>query len=193
MIHSQNLKRLAEGKYTVLRAVILVLAAWDEDLFAHCEQVADKLLHLAPADCATEWYWAGLLHDLGKISLAPEILRKRGALTLRERKAMQKHPTKGATLLSMMRAPQVIIQGTKFHHEWWDGTGYPNGLAGQQIPLVARVLAVADVYTALTSDRAYRHAYTPEQARLEIERNAGTQFDPNIVTRFFERENHVTR
>jgi len=193
LIHLQNLKRLAEGQHAVLRAVLLVVAAWDESLFAHCEQVANELIHLAPADLATEWYCAGLLHDLGKIALAPEILRKRGALTARERKAMHKHPAKGAALLTMMRAPQVIIQGTKFHHEWWDGTGYPNGLAGQQIPLVARVLAVADVYTALTSDRAYRQAYTPEQARLEIERNAGTQFDPNIVARFFERESHVKR
>ncbi len=193
MIHLQNLKRLTEEQHAVLRAVLLVVAAWDESLFAHCEQVAGELIRLAPANSAAEWYLAGLLHDLGKIALAPEILHKRGALTLRERKAMQKHPGKGAALLAMMRAPQVVIQGAKFHHEWWDGTGYPNGLAGEQIPLVARVLAVADVYTALTSDRPYRHAYTSEQAQLEIERNAGTQFDPNIVTRFFERESHATR
>ncbi|CAG0966532.1 Cyclic di-GMP phosphodiesterase [Anaerolineae bacterium] len=193
MIHLQNLKRLAEDQHVVLQAVMLVLATWDKNLFAHCEQVANELIRLAPADSAAEWYWAGLLHDLGKIALAPEILRKRGALTTRERKAMHKHPTKGAALLAMMHAPQVVVQGTKFHHERWDGTGYPSGLHRQQIPLVARVLAVADVYTALTSDRLYRSAYTPEQARLEIERNAGTQFDPSIVARFFERESHVTR
>jgi len=193
LIHLQNLKRLAEDQRVVLQAVMLVLATWDKNLFAHCEQVANELIHLAPADCATEWYWAGLLHDLGKIALAPEILRKRGALTARERKVMHKHPAKGAALLTMMHAPPVVVQGAKFHHEHWDGAGYPNGISGQQIPLVARVLAVADVYAALTSDRLYRRAYTPEQARLEIERNAGTQFDPSIVARFFERETHVTR
>ncbi|MBI5033367.1 MAG: HD domain-containing protein [Chloroflexi bacterium] len=193
MIHLKKLKRLAEGQHAVLQAVLLVLATWDEALFAHGERVANELIRLAPADSAAEWYWAGLLHDLGKIALAPEILRKRGALTARERKAMRKHPAKGAALLAMMRAPQVVIQGTKFHHEWWDGTGYPSGLAGIQIPLIARVLAVADVYTALTSDRPYRQAYTSEQAQLEIERNAGTQFDPNIVARFFEKESYVTR
>ena len=193
MIHFQKLKRLAQGQHVTLKAVMLVFATWDEDLFAHCEQVANESIRLAPADSAAEWYWAGLLHDLGKIALPPEILRKRGALTTRERKAMRKHPAKGAALLTMMSAPQMVIEGTKFHHERWDGTGYPSGLHRQQIPLVARVLAVADVYTALTSDRPYRHAYTPEQAQLEIERNAGTQFDPNIVARFFERESHVTR
>ncbi len=193
MIHLQNLKHLAEDQHAVLHAVILVLATWDEGLFTHGERVANELIRLAPADSAAEWYWAGLLHDLGKIALAPEILRKRGALTTRERKAMRKHPAKGAALLTMMRAPQVVIQGAKLHHEWWDGTGYPHGLKGSQIPLIARVLAVADVYAALTSERPYRHAYTSEQAQLEIERNAGTQFDPNIVARFFERESHVTR
>ena len=187
MIHVQNLKRPAEGQHAVLRAVILVLAAWDEYLFAHCEQVAGELLRLAPADRATEWYWAGLLHDLGKISLAPEILRKRGALSARERKAMQKHPTKGASILQLIRAPQVVVEGAKFHHERWDGTGYPRRIQGRQIPSVARALAVADVYTALTSDRPYRRAFTPDQARLEIERNAGTQFDPEIVQQFFAR------
>ena len=193
MIHLQNLKHLAEDQHAVLHAVILVLATWDEGLFAHGEQVANELIRLAPADSVAEWYWAGLLHDLGKIALAPEILRKRGALTTRERKAMHRHPTKGAALLTMMCAPQIVIEGTKFHHERWDGTGYPSGLHRYQIPLVARVLAVADVYTALTSDRPYRHAYTSEQAQLEIERNAGSQFDPNIVARFFERASHVTR
>ena len=210
MIHLHNLKLLAQkGKYQTLYAVMLVLAAWDEELAAHSQQVALELLRFTSADDQAlvpkrsvlrdhrgdeiEWYWAGLLHDLGKIALAPEILRKRGALTTRERKAMRKHPAKGAALLTMMRAPQVVIQGAKLHHEWWDGTGYPHGLKGSQIPLIARVLAVADVYAALTSDRPYRHAYTSEQAQLEIERNAGTQFDPNIVARFFERESHVTR
>ena len=187
MIHLQNLKRLAEEQHAVLRAVLLVVAAWDESLFAHCEQVAGELIRLAPADSATEWYLAGLLHDLGKIALAPEILRKRGALTLRERKAMQKHPRKGAALLAMMRAPQIVTQGAKFHHEHWNGNGYPSRISGLHIPLVARALAVADVYTALINDRTYRRAFTPEQARLEIERLAGTQFDPEMVERFFQR------
>lgn len=192
MIHFQNLKRLAEDQHTVLRAVMLVVVTWDQDLFAHSERVANELICFAPADSVAEWYWAGLLHDLGKIALAPEILRKRGALTVRERKVMQKHSGQGADLLTLIGAPPMVIQGAQFHHERWDGTGYPSGMRGAQIPLVARVLAIADVYTALTSDRPYRRACTPEQARLEIERNAGIQFDPQIVTQFLERQNHVS-
>lgn len=193
MIHLHKLQELAQREHAHLRAAILVLAAWDESLFAHSDRVASELLRLAPAALATEWYWAGLLHDLGKIALASDILRKRGALTSRERKAMQHHPSQGAYLLTMIQAPHVVIQGAQFHHERWDGTGYPSRISGTEIPLVARVLAVADVYAALTSDRPYRRAYSPKQARLEVERNAGTQFDPSIVARFFEREGHVTR
>ncbi|CAG0963429.1 Cyclic di-GMP phosphodiesterase [Anaerolineae bacterium] len=191
MIYLHKLQELAQREHPHLRATILVLAAWDESLFAHSDQVATELWRLAPTASATEWYWAGLLHDLGKIAVAPEILRKRGALTARERKAMQHHPSQGAYLLALIQAPQCVIQGAQFHHERWDGAGYPSRISGTEIPLVARVLAVADVYTALTSDRPYRRAYTSEQARLEIERNVGTQFDPEIVERFF-RGSHAT-
>jgi HD-GYP domain-containing protein (c-di-GMP phosphodiesterase class II) len=79
------------------------------------------------------------------------------------------------------------VHGAKFHHERWDGAGYPYDIGGDQIPLVARVLTVADAYTALTSGRPYREALLPTQARLEVERNAGTQFDPQVVERFFGR------
>jgi HD-GYP domain-containing protein (c-di-GMP phosphodiesterase class II) len=98
---------------------------------------------------------------------------------------MQQHPVRGAVLLRQMGAPWVVVQGAMYHHERWDGAGYPYDIGGEQIPFVARVLAVADVYAALTSDRPYRRAFTPTQARLEIERNAGTQFDPQVVESFF--------
>jgi HD-GYP domain-containing protein (c-di-GMP phosphodiesterase class II) len=87
----------------------------------------------------------------------------------------------------------VVVHGAKYHHERWDGTGYPYDIGQLQVPLVARALAVADVYTALTSERPYHRALTVSQARREIERNAGTQFDPEIVVRFFERKSDVTR
>ena len=105
---------------------------------------------------------------------------------------MQRHPAKGAAMLKQIGAPQTVVDGAKFHHARWDGLGYPCQIREQEIPLVARFLAVADVYTALTSDRPYRRAFTPEQARAEIERTAGTQFDPSIIIRFFERESHVS-
>jgi putative nucleotidyltransferase with HDIG domain len=184
VIRLKNIKPLPQECHRVLHAVVLVLAAWDADLFAHGERVAGELVRLAPSDCESEWYWAGLLHDLGKMMVPPTLLHKRGALTARERKLMQKHSLQGAALLHAIRAPLSIVEGAKLHHERWDGTGYPLGLAGRQIPLVARVMAIADVYTALTSDRPYRRAFTAEQAKIEIERYAGTHFDPELVARF---------
>jgi putative nucleotidyltransferase with HDIG domain len=180
-----NLNQLPDRQRECLRGAILLLAAWDRNLFAHSEQVARELLRLAPSEQAEEWYWAGLLHDVGKITLTPLILHRRGTLTRQERRAMQRHSLHGAAILKQMGAPLLVVQGAQYHHERWDGTGYPYDIGQQQIPLIARVLSVADVYTALTSDRPYRRALAPAQARAEIERNAGTQFDPQVVERFF--------
>ena len=167
------------------RATLLILAGWDADVFAHCECAARGLVRLAPRGCAEEWYWAGLLHDIGKITLPSELLRKRGALTRAERKQMERHAPQGAALLKAIGAPRAVVQAAKFHHERWDGTGYPFDIRGRQIPHIARALAVADVYAALTSDRPYRQAFTPAQARLEIERKAELHFDAELVAQFF--------
>ena len=188
----RNLKQLPDKQRDVLRAVMLVLASWDADLVAHSEQVARELLALAPAGQEEEWYWTGLLHDIGKITVASDILRKCGKLSRKERRAMQKHPLSGAAILKQVGAPQVVVQGAKYHHERWDGTGYPYDIGGDQIPFVARVLAVADAYTVLTSGRPYRGKLSSAQACAEIERNAGSQFDSDIVARFLEGKSNVT-
>lgn len=182
----RDLKQLPEGQREVLRAVTLVLAAWDAELFAHSERVARELVAFAPAGQEEAWYWAGLLHDVGKMTIDSGILRKRGSLSRKERRAMQQHPEQGAVLLEQIGAPFVVVQSARYHHERWDGMGYPYDIGGEQIPYVARVLAVADAYTALTSNRPYRRAVTPTQAHSEIERNAGAQFDPQVVARFLE-------
>jgi len=182
---------LPKGMSRVLRAAMTIMAAWDSEVSSHGEEVARDLLALAPNGHEAAWYWAGLLHDIGKITVDPAILRKCGALTPQERQSMQHHSLRGAEILQSLNAPREVLQGAMYHHERWDGTGYPYDIRGKQIPIVARVLAVADVYAALTSDRPYRRAFTPAQAQLEIERNAGTQFDAEIVAQFFERENHV--
>lgn len=124
---------------------------------------------------------AGLLHDIGKIheDFAP-ILRKEGKLTAAEWEVMKTHSAKGADLISTLSDLRDIESTVRHHHENWDGTGYPSGIAGEQIPLFARVITLADTIDALTTDRPYRPARTEEQVRAELVRCRGSQFDPSI-------------
>jgi len=129
---------------------------------------------------------AGILHDIGKIRLADSILNKAGPLSAAEWIEVRRHPEVGAAILAGVEF-EDIRQWMLAHHERPDGQGYPLGLSGEQIPLEARILAVADAYEAMTSDRVYRPALAPEDARCELRRGAGTQFDPQIVEAFLER------
>lgn len=129
-------------------------------------------------------YLAGLLHDLGKIGLREDILLKPGPLTEEERKEMQSHPVVGARILEPARFPAAVITAVRHHHEDYGGGGYPAGLAGEEIPLLARIIRVADTYDAMTSARSYRQALTQRQAREELRRWAGRQFDPCVVEAF---------
>lgn len=181
----KRLDQLPAIQRSALRTAAVILAAWDMATFVHSEQVARQLLVFAPPGQEEEWFWAGLLHDIGKLMTPPEILKKRGRLSRNERLVMQQHPLQGAVLLAEIGAPPTVIEGAKYHHERWDGTGYPYDIDQEQVPYIARVLAVADTYTALTDGRPYRAALTLAEARAEIERNAGTQFDPHIVRKFF--------
>jgi diguanylate cyclase (GGDEF)-like protein len=126
---------------------------------------------------------AGSLHDLGKLAIPEEILRKPGPLTPPERLVVERHSQIGYRMLESLEVDPVA-DWVLHHHERWDGTGYPNGLAGEEIPLGARIIFVADAYDAMTSDRAYRGRLTPQEAVAELERCAGTQFDPEIVSVF---------
>ncbi len=179
------LNQLAPPERGVLQTVTIILASCDPNLFAHSEHVASSLLRLAPSGCEESWYFTGLLHDVGKVAVGYEIFRKRGALTQGERQVMQQHPLKGAELLRAIGAPPAVAEGAEFHHEWWNGRGYPRQIRADAIPLVARTIAVADAFAAMTSDRPYRETWTPERARQEIERNSGMHFDPEVVEQFF--------
>ena len=126
---------------------------------------------------------AGSLHDLGKLAIPEEILRKPGPLTDPERLVLQRHPEIGHRMLESLGVDPVA-EWVLHHHERWDGTGYPERLRGDEIPLGARIIFVADAYDAMTSDRAYRGRLTPREAIEELERCSGTQFDPDIVAAF---------
>ncbi len=128
-----------------------------------------------------EIYRAGLLHDIGKIRIPVEIINKAGKLTDEEYNIIKIHPVTSYNILRGIAGSNLIAIAAKYHHERYDGRGYPNGLAGDMIPLAARILAVADTYDAMTSNRSYRKALPQEVVRAEIEKGKGTQFDPDIA------------
>jgi putative nucleotidyltransferase with HDIG domain len=129
---------------------------------------------------------SALMHDIGKIGCVMN-LNKTGKLTQPEYEVFKRHPTYGREILDPIKFLQPVIPGVHLHHERWDGRGYPLGLAGQDIPLIARIISVADTYDAMTSDRAYRRALPHEVTVNEILRCSGTQFDPDVSNVFTEQ------
>ncbi len=138
---------------------------------------------------------AARLHDIGKLGIPDGLLMKPGKLTDAEFTVMQRHTTIGARILQQCSHPafRLAEQISLYHHEKWDGTGYPRGLKGDNIPEVARIAALADVYDALTHARAYKHAWTHAEAVLEIERTSGAHFEPRMVTAFIKLVDHLRR
>jgi len=127
-----------------------------------------------------------LLHDIGKIGVAESLLQKVGVLSDAEHKRLQEHVDIGTQILGKIRFLEPALLSVRHHHERWDGKGYPDGLSGAQIPLWARIISVADSFDAMTQDRPYRKALSPEEARQEIVNNSGRQFDPQVVQAFVD-------
>jgi HD-GYP domain-containing protein (c-di-GMP phosphodiesterase class II) len=126
------------------------------------------------------------LHDVGKITVRRDVLCKEGPLTISELTEIRSHPTSGATLVAPLRFARRALPYILFHHERWDGSGYPSGLQGRAIPIEGRLLAVADAFDAMTSVRSYRYAFSAERALAEIALCAGTQFDPTVAEAFLD-------
>ena len=126
-------------------------------------------------------YYIALLHDVGKINISDAILNKPGKLDDDERDIIKTYTTNGAQILKDFSSVPHIIEGARYHHERYDGKGYPEGLSGEQIPLVARIIGVADAFDAMNSDRCYRKAYPMERIVKELKEGAGKQFDPEVV------------
>jgi putative nucleotidyltransferase with HDIG domain len=129
---------------------------------------------------------AALMHDIGKIGCVMN-LNKAGKLTQDEYEIFKRHPAYGREILDPIRFLEPVIPGVHLHHERWDGRGYPLGLSGKEIPLIARIISVADTYDAMTSDRAYRRALPHEVSVNEIQRCSGSQFDPSVAGEFTDR------
>jgi hypothetical protein len=130
--------------------------------------------------------WGGLLHDVGKIGVPDNVLLKQGKLTREERITMNAHPVLGAQIIGPVHhlAPELPV--IRHHHEWYNGSGYPDRLMGDEIPRLARILHVADAFEAMTADRPYRKALSAEQANAELAKFAGVQFDPEVVNAFMQ-------
>ncbi|MEW6106572.1 MAG: HD domain-containing phosphohydrolase [Bacillota bacterium] len=180
---------LREYYLSAVRALAAALEAKDVYTRGHSLRVAQwaracaRVLGLG-AEEQEQVYLAGLLHDLGKIGVREDILLKPGRLNEEERKEMQSHPVVGARILEPARFPPAVIAAVRLHHEDYGGGGYPEGLVGEEIPLLARIIRVADAYDAMTSARPYREALSAQQAREELSRCAGRQFDPRVVEAF---------
>ncbi len=129
---------------------------------------------------------AAFLHDLGKVGVPTDLLLRAGALEPHERADVERHPVIGAELLQPLGLPARIATAVRHHHEWWDGTGYPDGMAGAEIPIEARIIAIADAFDAMSCDRPYRQALRRDLVRGEFQRYAGVQFDPDLAATFVE-------
>jgi putative nucleotidyltransferase with HDIG domain len=157
----------------------------------HYAELLARQMNLDAADL--RWIRFGTpLHDIGKIGIDDAILRKPGPLTPDEYKIMQSHTIKGAAILSTLPDLAPIIPIVRSHHERWDGKGYPDGLAGAGIPRLARIVAVADTFDAMTSDRPYRKGMPPEVAFAEVEKQGGKQFDPECAAAFLVLRDHLS-
>jgi HD-GYP domain-containing protein (c-di-GMP phosphodiesterase class II) len=182
-------QQIRDVTFSTLCALVQVLDLKDLTTGVHSSRLAgwavtlSKLLGLS-ADETKQVEIAAVLHDLGKIGIPDEILKKPSRLTLEEQTIMRKHPEFGwavtRNIPGCQRASLLILH----HHEMWDGRGYPAGLKGESIPLGARIVAVIDAFDAMTTDRCYRDGMSIERAIGTLEKFAGTQFDPQVVTVF---------
>jgi putative nucleotidyltransferase with HDIG domain len=155
----------------------------------HCEKVAKWASTTArelkmQEDEVENVYWASILHDIGKIGISDRILRKRAALSEDDWVLIKMHPTIGSNIVSSIDASPSLAPTISAHQEKYDGTGYPKGLRGKDIPLGARILGIADAYQAMVEHRYYREARSHEEAVTELKKVRGTQFDPEVLDVF---------
>lgn len=178
--------RIRASFFNTIRALNNALEARDNYTSGHSQRVTDlaaaitRQMGLTP-EAVESIVLAGMVHDIGKIGIREAVLSKPSALTDDEFREIKTHSEIGERILAPVAADEEILKYVRNHHEHFDGSGYPDGLAGEKIPLGARILSVADAFEAMTSERPYRKALSTEAAFAEIERCKGTQFDPRIA------------
>ncbi len=185
----RRIGRLERQFYDIVTRWAQTIESKDAYTLGHCERVADYACALARDvgfdDITMFWFRIGaLLHDVGKIVVPSEILNKPGLLTAEEREMMERHAAAGSDLLRDIDFPWDVLPMVRGHHERWDGTGYPDRLAGEAIDLTARITCIADVFDALTTDRPYRPGFTRDEALSMMAANSGRMFDPALLVRF---------
>jgi diguanylate cyclase (GGDEF)-like protein len=188
-MYREKIQREGSARNSILQALIGSMQARDFDTEGHCERLQELAASLARSlepsqDFMNDLFLFARFHDLGKVGISDQILFKPGPLTEDEWRQMRQHCEIGHRIASSVPDLEPIADYILKHHEWWDGQGYPLGLSGRDIPLFCRILAIADAYDAMTSDRPYRKALTREEALAELKRCAGQQFDPDLVERF---------
>jgi diguanylate cyclase (GGDEF)-like protein/putative nucleotidyltransferase with HDIG domain len=195
--HSETMEAASEQVQATLRqAYEATIVSWsrildlkDKETEGHSKRVTTLMVrlmqHLDFNESEVRFArWGALLHDIGKIAVSDHILHKPGPLTDDEWVIMRQHTTLAYEMLKPIQFLGPAIEMPYCHHEKWDGTGYPCGLAGDEIPFMARLFAVVDVYDALTSDRPYRRAWPEHQARAHLQEHSGTHFDPRAIDAF---------
>lgn len=180
-----------EGKFTkeLISSIIKILEIYDEYTKGHSENVANLSMLIAKEmglskETVLDTYWAGMVHDIGKLLVPVQILNKTSRLEDFEYAVIKKHPVWSSQALADSETLKHISKYVLYHHERWDGHGYPEGLAAEDIPLVSQIIAVADSWDAMTSNRSYRNFLSQAEALTEIEENIGSQFSPRAAEAF---------
>lgn len=191
LVQVDLLRRLQEGNQRLIDALAYACELHEASLRGHGERLASYALAIGrklglDRQSLEDLRVAGMLHDVGKIGISDTILLKPGPLTPEEYETVKRHTVMGAEILSAAGFGENVVRWVLHHHERWDGGGYPMGLAGTDIPLGARVLAVADAFEVMTTGRVYRNPLLPGQALEELRREQGRQFDPEAVAAFAE-------
>jgi HD-GYP domain-containing protein (c-di-GMP phosphodiesterase class II) len=182
----------------IVRALVSAIDAKDPYTSGHSNRVARFAVRIAlemrcPPKVVNTIYMAGLLHDVGKIGIDDNVLRKTGRLTESEFEHIKQHPELGCKILADLKPLADALPAVLHHHEQWNGRGYPHGLAGENIPLIARILAVADAYDAMTSDRPYRQGMAEAEVYQIFRDGAGQHWDPAVLSAFFDAADDIRR